>query len=174
MERRKKEEVVAGLHRRFTEAQAVFVADFKGLDMEALAGLRVKVHEAGSEFQVAKNTLMKLAAQGTPVSRLADLFIGNNALGSTAHDPAALAKALSDFAKANDRLVIKGGVLGDKTLAPEQIKALANLPSREVLLAVFLGALNAVPAGFVRALAGVPRKLLYALAAIRDQKQAAA
>lgn len=173
MERRKKEEVVAGLKRSFAEAQAVFVADFKGIDMENMTGLRVKVREAGCEFQVAKNTLVKLAARNTPMDRLEQLFVGNNALGRTTRDPAVLAKVLTDFAKANEKFVIKGGLLGDQPLNPAQIKALANLPSREALLAAFLGALNAVPTGFVRVLAAVPQKLLYALTAIRDQKEKA-
>jgi len=174
MERKKKEEVVAGLKQDFAGAQAVFVTDFKGLDMEALTGLRVKVREAGCEFQVAKNTLVKLAAQGTPMSQLDHLFVGNNALGRTGQDPAVLAKVLTEFAKTNDKLVIKGGLLGEKALTPAQIKALASLPGREALLSAFLGALNAVPTGFVRVLAAVPQKLLYALTAIRDQKEAGA
>jgi large subunit ribosomal protein L10 len=174
MDRGKKEEVVAGLKRNLAEAKAVFVTDFKGIDMATLTGLRVKAREAGCDFQVAKNTLVKLAAQGTPLGRLDRLFVGNNALGRTAGDPAALAKVLTDFAKANDKFIIKGGVLNDQVLSPAQIKALAGLPGREALLASFLGALNAVPAGFVRALAAVPQKLLYALTAIRDRKEQAA
>jgi len=174
MERRKKEESVAGLKRSLAEAQAVFVTDFKGLNMEALAGLRVKVREVGCEFQVAKNTLVKLAARNTPMSQLDELFVGNNALGRTAGDPAVLAKVLTDFAKTNEKLVIKGGLLGERVLTSAQVKALAGLPGREALLATFLGALNAVPTGFVRVLAAVPQKLLYALTAIRDQKEKAA
>jgi large subunit ribosomal protein L10 len=173
MERGKKEDVVAGLSRCFNEAQAVFVSDFKGIPMEVMTGLRVKMRAAGAEYQVAKNTLIKLAAKDTPVDRLAGLMTGNNALGYTYGDAAALAKVLSDFAKDNDKFVIKGGVLGDKVIDQAQIKALAGLPSREVLLAALLGTLNAVPTNFVRALAAVPQKLLYALTAIRDQKEAA-
>jgi large subunit ribosomal protein L10 len=173
MERSKKEEVVAGLKRSFAEAQAVFVADFKGINMETLTGLRVKVREAGCEIQVAKNTLVKLAALNTPMGRLDEIFVGNNALGRTAKDPAILAKVLTEFAKANEKFVIKGGLLGDRPLTPAQIKALAGLPGREALLAGFLGTLNAVPTGFARVLAAVPRKLLYALTAIRDRKEAA-
>ncbi|MDR0882844.1 MAG: 50S ribosomal protein L10 [Candidatus Adiutrix sp.] len=173
MERTKKEQVVAALRRRFNESQAIIVADFKGINMEQLTALRVKLRAVGSEFQVAKNTLVKLAAQDTPMARLDELMVGNNALGSTSGDPATLAKALSDFAKGNDKFAIKGGLLGDKVLTPAQITALANLPSREILLGTLLGALNAVPTNFVRVLAAVPQKLVYGLAAIRDQKEAA-
>lgn len=173
MDRNKKEQVVAQLNECFKAAQAVFVADFKGIGMEQLSGLRAKVREAGGDFQVAKNTLVKLAAKDTPVAAMDDLMVGNNSIGSTTGDPAALAKALSEFAKTNDKFVIKAGVLGDKLLNPAQIKALASLPSRDVMLGTFLGTLNAVPTSFVRVLAAVPQKLVYALAAIRDQKEAA-
>lgn len=173
MDRNKKEQIVANLAQCFQGAQAVIVTDFKGIPMEQLSALRLKLREAGSEYQVAKNTLVKLAAKGTPLEQLADMMVGNNALATTTGDPAALAKALSDFAKGNDKFVIKGGTLGDKVLSPAQIKALANMPSREVLLGSFLGTLNAVPTNFVRVLAAVPQKLVYCLAAIRDQKEAA-
>ncbi|MDR1045729.1 MAG: 50S ribosomal protein L10 [Candidatus Adiutrix sp.] len=173
MDRSKKEQVVAELNRSLREAQAVFVTDFKGIGMAQLSDLRVRIRAAGSDFKVAKNTLVKLAAKDTPMDQLSGQMVGNNALGFAKGDPAALAKALSDFAKTNDKFVIKAAVLGDKILNPAQVKALANLPSREVMLGALLGAMNAVPAGFVRVLAAVPQKLLYALAAIRDQKEAA-
>lgn len=173
MDRNKKEQIVADLARNLKEAQAVFVTDFKGIPMEQLSQLRLKLRMAGSDYQVAKNTLVKLAAKDTTLEQLGDMMAGNNALATTTGDPAAMAKALCDFAKGNDKFVIKGGTLGDKVLSPEQIKALASMPSREVLLGTFLGTLNAVPTSFVRVLAAVPQKLVYCLAAIRDQKEAA-
>lgn len=173
MDRNKKEQVVADLSKHLKDAQAVFVTDFKGIPMETMSGLRVKLREAGAEYQVAKNTLVKLAAKGTPVEGLSDMMIGNNALGYTYGDPAAMAKALQDFAKTNDKFVIKGGTLGEKMVNPAQIKALASLPSREVMLSTLLGTMNAVPTNMVRVLAAVPQKLVYALSAIRDQKEAA-
>jgi large subunit ribosomal protein L10 len=170
VERVKKEAVVEELSRTFDKAQAVFVTDFKGLSMETMVGLRRRVKQSGGEFKVTKNTLVKLAAKGRPSERLADLLVGNNALGYTLADPAALAKVLQDFAKEQEKFKIKGGLLRDRLLGPDQVKALAQLPSREVLLSSLLGTMQAVPAGLVRALAGVPKKLLYALTAIRDQK----
>ena len=173
MDRNAKEQVVADLTSVFHEAQAVIVTDFKGITMEVLRDMRGKMRAAGCEYQVAKNTLVKIAAKDTPMSQLDDMMIGNNAIGYTRNDPAALAKALCDFAKTNDKFVIKGGVLGDKVLNVAQIKALASLPSREIMLATLLGTMNAVPTNFVRVLAAVPQNLLYALSAIRDQKEAA-
>lgn len=173
MDRNQKEQVVEGLRASLTKARAVFVADFKGLSMGKLGELRLKVRAADGQFQVAKNTLIKIAAKDTPAEAISEYMAGNNALGFTDGDIAALAKSLMDFAKQNDKLVIKGGVLSGKPIDPAGIKALASLPSREILLATMLGAMQAVPAGLVRVLAAVPQKLVYALAAIRDQKEAA-
>jgi large subunit ribosomal protein L10 len=173
MERSKKEQVVEELKRDLAAAQAVIVTDFKGLPMGEMGDLRLKLRAAGGEYRVAKNTLMKLAAKDTSVSKLSDFLTGNNALGTTRGDAAALAKALCDFSKSNDKFVIKGGILGDKVLTAAQITALANLPSREVMLSTLLGTMNAVPTNMVRVLAAVPQKLVYCLAAIRDRKQAA-
>jgi large subunit ribosomal protein L10 len=172
VERLKKEAVVESLRGTFDRSSAVFVADFKGLSMETMLGLRRKVKLSGGQFKVTKNTLVRLAAKGRPTEALSHLLIGNNALGYTEADPAALAKVLQDFAKEQERFKIKGGVLKDRVLDPGQIKALAGLPPRQVLLSSLLGTMQAVPGGFVRVLAGVPRKLLYALVAIRDQKAA--
>ncbi|UQZ89338.1 50S ribosomal protein L10 [Deltaproteobacteria bacterium Smac51] len=173
MDRNKKEQVVADLSKHLKEAGAVFVTDFKGIPMETMSGLRVKLREAGAEYQVAKNTLVKLAAKGTPAEQLSDMMVGNNALGFTYGDAAALAKALQEFAKTNDKFIIKGGTLGEKVINPAQIKALASLPSREVMLSTLLGTMNAVPTNMVRVLNAIPQKLVYALSAIRDQKEAA-
>jgi large subunit ribosomal protein L10 len=170
VERLKKEAVVGDLKQAFDQAQAVFVTDFKGLKMETLGGLRRRVKACGGEFKVTKNTLVRLAAKGRPSESLGGLLAGNNAIGYTPGDPAALAKVLQDFAKEQDKFVIKGGLLRDRYINPAQIKALASLPPREVLLSSLLGTMQAVPASLVRVLAAVPRQLLYALVAIRDRK----
>lgn len=174
MNRTQKEDLVSQLSTSLGKSHAVVVTDFQGLTVEKMSGLRRKLDEAGANYQVAKNTLVKLAIKGSDAEVITDLLSGSNALSYTSGDPAAMAKALVDFAKDNDKLEIKGGVLGGKLLDYNQIKAIADLPSREVLLATVLGAMNAVPTGFVRVLAAVPQTLVYALAAIRDQKEQAA
>jgi large subunit ribosomal protein L10 len=171
MERQKKEAVVQELSEVFKDSSAIFLTDFKGLSMETLNSFRRKVRQVNGEYRVTKNTLVKLAAKGTPVESLVGLLDGNNAIGYTKDDPAALAKTLFDFAKDNDKLVVKGGVLGAKSLEPAQILALAKLPSREALLSSFLGTMLAVPTSLVRVLAAVPQKLLYALTAIKESKE---
>lgn len=173
MERSKKHQVVEQLTQDLKEAQSVMVTDFKGIAMEQLVDLRVKIRAAGAQYKVTKNTLVKLAAKDSPMEKLTDIMVGNNALAYTTGDPAALAKVLVDFSKTSDKFVIKAGLLGEKQLDVSQIKALASLPSREVMLATLLGTMNAVPTSMVRVLAAVPQKLVYCLAAIRDQKEAA-
>ncbi len=171
MNRTQKEQVVAELTERIAGAQAVILTDFKGLKVDAMSGLRNKIRQAGGEYHVVKNTLMRIVSDTVGFTGIKDLMVGNNGVGMTNSDPVALAKALVDFAKDKDKFVVKGGIMGGKPLNFAQIKALADLPSREVLLAQLLGGMNAVPTGFVRVLAAVPQNFLYALAAIRDQKE---
>ena len=173
MERKQKDKIVAELSSRLAEVEAVVVTDFKGLDVTSMGALRRQVRQAGGEYRVVKNTLLKLAARGTDAEKLQDLYIGNNALGTTDGDAVSLAKALINFAKENDNLLIKGGILSGKIVTHEQIKQIADLPSREILLGKMLGALNAVPTNFVCVLNNVMSNFVYALAAIRDQKEQA-
>jgi large subunit ribosomal protein L10 len=173
LKRSEKEQTVAQLVGVLNSAKAVFFTDFKGLKVDELSDLRRKIGGTGAKYQVAKNTLIKLAAQGTAVEQVTDLLVGNNALSTTDSDPVPLAKVLVEFAKANEKLVVKGGVLESQPVTPIQIKAIADLPSREVLLATMLGTMNAVPTGFVRVLAAMPQGLVTALSAIRDQKESA-
>ena len=171
MERTQKDRIVADLAERLAGAKTVIVTDFKGLNVGRMGLLRRQVAAAGGEYQVVKNTLLRLAAQNTSAAKLNDLLSGNNALGTTSGDPVSLAKALIDFAKDNQTLVIKGGVVSGKVVDVAQIGRLATLPSREVLLAQLLGTMNSVPTTFVRVLNAVISQLVYALAAVRDQKE---
>jgi large subunit ribosomal protein L10 len=102
-----------------------------------------------------------------------DYFKGPSAVAFSYKDPVAPAKILAQFAKDNQKLEIKGGVLKDKVLDVDAIKALAKLPSREVLLGQLLSVLNGVPSSFVRTIAAIPRSLLNVLTAVRDQKETA-
>ncbi|MDR2387503.1 MAG: 50S ribosomal protein L10 [Deltaproteobacteria bacterium] len=170
MDKTQKQVVVSLLKKDFAAAKAVFITDFKTLSVANMGLLRKKVGQSGGQYRVVKNTLVRLASQGQPIAKLDALLVGNNGFSFTQGDPAALAKALQEFAKENPKFTIKGGILGEVALNKDQIKALASLPSREVLLSTLLGALQAVPTQLVRVVAAVPQKLLYALTALRDQK----
>ena len=168
-----KQQITEDLHDRFARSAIIVVTDYKGLDVASMNDLRRKLREANIEYQVVKNTLLVRAAEDTDIALIKDHFKGPSAVAISYDDPVAPAKVLTQFAKENDKLEIKVGVLNGKVLDVQAIKALAMLPSREVLLAHVLSTINAVPTSFVRVLAEVPRSLLNVLTAIKDQKEAA-
>ena len=168
-----KQQITEDLHDRFARSAIIVLTDYKGLDVTSINDLRRKLREANIEYQVVKNTLLVRAAEDTEVALIKDHFKGPSAIAISYDDPVAPAKVLTQFAKDNKELEIKVGVLNGKVLDAQAIKALATLPSREVLLAHFLSTLNAVPTSFVRVLAEVPRSMLNVLTAIKDQKEAA-
>ncbi len=167
-----KQNIIADLHDRLSRSQVVILADYKGLDVEAMTQLRRALREANVEFRVAKNTLMARASEDTDVAVIKEHFKGPNAIAFSYDDPVAPAKVLSEFAKKNDKLEIKIGVMNGKELDLDGIKALSSLPSREVLLAQVLSTMNAVPSSFVRTLGEIPRSFVNVLSAIKDQKEA--
>jgi len=168
-----KKQVVQDLKEKFATTKVVIVTDYKGLNVAQMTELRRKLSEADVEYKVVKNTLLKRASEGTDAKLLTDVFQGPSGIALSYDDPVAPAKVLTQFAKDNNKLEIKAGVMDGKVMDLEAITALSKLPSREELLAQVLSAMNAVPTGFVRALADVPRRMVNVLNAIKDQKAAA-
>ena len=168
-----KQQITEDLHERFAKSAIIVLTDYKGLDVTSINDLRRKLRESNVEYQVVKNSLLVRASEDTEVAAIKDHFKGPSAVAISYDDPVAPAKVLTQFAKDNKKLEIKVGVLNGKVLDVQAIKALASLPSREVLLAQFLATLNAVPGSFVRTLAEIPRSLVNVLTAIKDQKEAA-
>lgn len=173
MNRNEKQQIVDSLHENFAQSKIVILTDYKGLDVTTMNTLRRKLREAGVEYKVVKNTLIRRASAGTDAELLVEHFVGPSALALSYDDPVAPAKVLTEFAAQNDKLEIKIGVMGGKVIALQDIKALSDLPSREVLLAQVLSAMNGVPTALVRALNDVPVKMLNVLQAIKEQKEAA-
>lgn len=166
-----KKQFVQQLHERMAKSKVAIVTDYKGLDVAAMTELRRKLREAEIEYEVVKNTMLRLASEGTEIEAIKDHFKGPNAIALSYTDPVAPAKVLTEFAKANEKLEIKIGVLNGKVLDLSSIKSLSSLPSREELLASVLSAMIAVPTSFVRALSDVPRRMVNVLQAIKDQKE---
>lgn len=166
----KKQEVVSDFQQRFAKTKVLILTDYKGLDVQALNELRGKLRQAGSEFHVVKNSLLVRASADNDIGVIRDHFKGPSGVALSTQDPVAPAKVLMDFAKTNDKLEIKVGVLNGRALTTEDIKALAELPSREALLASLLGLLQGVPASFVRTLNAIPQKMLNLLQALKDQR----
>lgn len=174
MPRPEKVAAVEEIRGRLEESKAVFVTDYRGLTVAQITRLRRKLRELGTDYKVVKNTLTRLAAQDTDAQALDPYLSGPSALAFAKEDPVATAKALSDFARESRVLEVRGGVLGGKPLGPDDVKALADLPPREVLLAQVVGGIQAPIAGFVFVLQGTLRKLVYALDAVRQKKEEAA
>jgi len=168
-----KKQLVEEIHQKFLASKIVILTDCKGLKVNKINELRRKLKESNIEYRVVKNTLLIRASEDTDVAVIKDQFKGPTAIAMSFDDPVAPAKLLSEFAKDNDKLSIRGGVLSGKLLNAQAIKNLSSLPSREVLLGQLLSAMNGVSTNLVRALSNVPQKLLYALQAIKDQKTAA-
>ena len=168
-----KKKITDDLKDRFSRSAIVVLTDYKGLDVTSINDLRRRLREEDIEYQVVKNTLLVRASEDTEVALIRDFFKGPSAIALSYEDPVAPAKILTKFAKENQRLEIKVGVMNGKLLDVDAIKVLSKLPSREVLLGQLLSTLNMVPTSFVRTLAEIPRGLVGVLAAIRDQKEAA-
>jgi len=169
----KKKAVIDSLHEKLAKSAIVISTDYKGLDVAAVTKLRSELTKAGVEFHVAKNTLLRRASVETDAALINDSFKGPTAIAISFDDPVAPAKILTKFVEDNDKMEIKAAVMEGKTLDIEGIKALSELPSREVLLSQLLSAMNAVPTGVVRVLAEMPRQMVNVLSAIKDQKEAA-
>jgi len=173
LNKQSKEDLVAEFAEKLKVAKAAFLADYRGLSVDQANDLRNKLREVGVEYRVVKNTLLRLAAKDTASACLDEYLIGPTAIALVTADPVAPAKALVEFAKKNNIFELKAGMLDGKLLVVADIQALAELPSREELLAKMLGSMSAPATNFVGVLAAVPRTFVQVLAAIKDQKEAA-
>ena len=142
MDRSQKAESVASLNAVFNQAGVVVVTRNLGLTVAQSTELRTKIREAGATYKVAKNRLAKLAIQDTDYVGIGDFLTGPTALASS-EDPVAAAKAVVEFAKANDKIEIVGGSMGTQVLTPEGVKALASMPSLDELRAKLIGLVQA-------------------------------
>jgi large subunit ribosomal protein L10 len=167
-----KKAVVAEVSEQVSKAQSIIIAEYRGLEVGSMTQLRVQARKSGVYLRVLKNTLVRRAVDGTPFSGLASQMVGPLVFGIST-DPVAAAKVLNDFAKSNDKFVIKAGAMPNSVLDANGVKALATMPSREELLAKLMGTMQAPVAKFVRTLNEVPTSFVRGLAAVRDQKQAA-
>jgi len=166
-----KKAVVAEVSAEVSKAQAIVVAEYRGIGVQKLTQLRAKARLSGVYLRVLKNTLARRAVADTPFGVLAEEMSGPLAYAMSS-DPVACAKVLSDFAKENSQFIIKAGAMANFAMTAKDIDSLANMPSREELLARLLGTMQAPVAKFVRTLNEVPTKFVRGLAAVRDQKAA--
>jgi large subunit ribosomal protein L10 len=162
---------VAELKELLAGSKGVILVDYCGLTVAEDTDLRRKMREAGVKYMVAKNTFIRIAAKEAGIEGLEGMLEHNTALAFSAEDPVAPAKIVSEFAKDHKALEVKGGVLDSKVIGLEEIKALAELPSRDELLAKLVGSMQAPISGFVNVLHGTLRNLVYVLDAVRQKKE---
>jgi large subunit ribosomal protein L10 len=168
-----KKAVVEEVAAQVAGAKAIVLAEYRGLEVGNMTELRRHARRSGVYLRVLKNTLARRAVKDTPFAGLADKMVGPLVYGISS-DPVATAKVMNEFAKGNEKFVIKAGAMPNAVISAKEVAALASLPSREELLAKLLGTMQAPIAQFVRTLNEVPSKFVRALAAVRDAKEKAA
>jgi large subunit ribosomal protein L10 len=165
-----KQAVVAEVSAQLAQAQAVILAEYRSITVQDMTSLRKKARSSGVYLRVLKNTLARRAVAETPFKGLSEKMVGPLAYGISS-DPVAVAKVLQEFAKENEKFVIKGGAMPNVVMSPREVADLAKMPSRQELLAKLLGTMQAPVAKFVRTLNEVPGKFVRTVAAVRDQKE---
>lgn len=172
LNRAQKERAVAELKGKFARANSVIVAHYRGLDVAAVDKLRAKLRADGPnkyEYQVVKNSLLRIASEGSDVAVLKPHFKGPTAVAISYADPVRLAKALIDYAKENDKFALQGGMLAGRAIDEKEIATLATLPSLDALRAQLIGLLQA-PAQKVLGVLQAPGGQLARLASARSKK----
>lgn len=165
-----KKKLVEEIKEKISESQGIVLVDYRGLNVEEDTELRNQFRKAGVEYKVYKNTMMRFAFKDLGLEDFNKYLVGPSAIAYS-KDPVAPAKITNEFAKKHKNLEIKAGVVDGKVIDIDGVKSLADLPSKEVLIAQVLGGLNGPISGFVNVLQGNIRNLVYALNAIAEQKQ---
>lgn len=164
-----KKAIVAEVSAQVANAQAIIIAEYRGMEVDQMTQLRAKTRESGIYFRVMKNSLVRRAVADTPYAGLAKHMVGPLVYG-IGTDPVAAAKVLHEFSRDHEKFVIKVGAMGHHVMSREEIAALATLPSRDELLSKLLGTMQAPIAKFVQTLNEVPARFVRGLAMVRDSK----
>ncbi|MFP6590828.1 MAG: 50S ribosomal protein L10 [Candidatus Latescibacterota bacterium] len=165
-----KSATVSNLSQKMSKADAIYLADFSGIDVAAVTQLRRSLREAGVDYQVVKNRLAKLAARDAGLDSLGEYLEGPTAMAFVQDDPVTPAKILQKFIDGGGKLAIKTGVVDGQILTPEAVKQLARLPSRDELIGKVIGSVQAPLYGLSAVLSGLLRGVVVALSAVKDQK----
>lgn len=172
MQKAQKHEVVADLSERLGTAKCLYLTDFTGLDVAAITELRRRLTEASVEYVVVKNTLARRALTGGPYEGLVEHLNGPNAFAMSSEDVVTAAKILTDFAKEGEKPQIRAGAIEGRVVSIDEIRRIAGLPPRDVLLAQLVGYARAPMAGLVYTLNGLLAKFVRTVDALREQKAA--
>lgn len=165
-------EMMEAIKADLADVQAMWVVDACGLTVKEVEGLRRNIREAGAIMKVYKNTIMRIALKETEGPEMDDILEGPSAFVFCSGDVAAAAKAITEFAKENENLSVKGGMMDGKFVTAEEVAAIASLPSKEELLAKIAGAISGVARGVATSINGVPSGLAQAIKQVAGQKAA--
>ena len=171
MDRAQKESVVDELGQIFESSGVVVVAHYAGLTVAEMQALRAQMRDAGGAVRVAKNKLAKIALEGKPCASMADLLTGMTVLAYS-EDPVAAAKVMDSYAKTNTKLEILGGAMGETALDQAGVKAVAQMPSREELIASIAGCIGA-PASNIAGAIGAPASNIAGILSTLEEREAA-
>ena len=167
-----KSQNVEEIKEKISRAQSVVLVDYRGLNVDQLTQLRSEYRKANIEYKVYKNTMMRFAFKDSGLEEFNEHLTGPNAIAFGYDDPVQAAKITAEFAKKNDKMEIKAGIVDGKIINVDEVNNLASLPSREVLIAQALGGLNAPIQGFANVLQGTIRGLATVLQAIAEKQEA--
>ncbi len=166
-----KKEVISEIKEAVQNSKSVVIVEYRGLNVTEITELRKKFRESGSNYKVYKNTMVKIALEELGYEGYEEFLAGPNGFVFSNEDMVQGPKIATEFGKKNEKLVIKAGLLDGKVITSEEVKAVAKLPTREVLVAMALGGLNAPIQGFASALNGIVSKLVYALNAVKEKQE---
>ncbi|MBI4697852.1 MAG: 50S ribosomal protein L10 [Nitrospirae bacterium] len=170
MKKEKKSHIVSELHDKFSKATGIIFTEYKGLTVLEMSELRKQLRGSAVDYKIAKNTLARRASDGTSIEVGKEAFKGPMGIAIGYSDPVSLSKKVLEYAKSNDKLKIKGGIIEGKVCGDTDIKAIAGLPSREILLAMFIGAMQSPLSKFAGAINATVTQLAYAMEALKNKK----
>lgn len=146
------------------------MTEYKGLTVSELSELRRKLEEAGAEYKITKNTLSIIASKGTPVEAASEYFVGPTGIVFGLGDPVATAKKVLEFTEKNEKLKVKAGIIDGRLYSLEEIKEISKLPSRDILLGMLAGAMQATTSKMARLLIATIARFAYAMDALKNKK----
>lgn len=170
LNREEKQQAISGLKEKFEAAKGLVITDYKGLTVAEMNELRDTLRSASIEYRVVKNTLARIASADTPVAAARDSFTGPVGVAIGYDDAVAVAKAVLEFAKKNDKLKVTSGVIEGELCAADKLQSIAKLPSREVLLSMIAGSLQAPASKMARLLSATVTQMGYAMNALREKR----
>lgn len=166
-------ETLEAIKEDLKDLSAMWIVDYRGLTVKEIQELRRNIREADAQMKVYKNTLMKIAAKDAGLPEMEVELAGPNAFVFAHNDPVQSAKAIADFAKSNEALNVKGGIMDGQLISEEQVKAVASLPSREQIYAMFAGAVSGIARGIAVSTNGIAQSLAQTVSQVAEQKPAA-